>query len=35
VAIVIPDNAHLDRSGNGWECDRNFQETKDQCVLGE
>ena len=32
-AIDIPLNAHLDRSGNSWECDKNFQKSKDLCVL--
>jgi hypothetical protein len=34
-AIDIPANAHLDRSGNRWECDRNFQNSKGQCVLDD
>ncbi len=32
--IEIPPNAHLDRSGNRWDCDKNFQKSKGQCVLG-
>ncbi len=31
--IDIPANAHLDRSGNRWECNRNFQKSRGQCVL--
>lgn len=34
-AIDIPANAHLNRSGNRWECDRNFQNSKGQCVLND
>ena len=33
-AIDIPANAHLDRSGNRWECDKNFQKSKGLCVPG-
>ncbi len=32
-AINIPTNAHLDRSGNSWECNKNFKESKSLCVL--
>ena len=31
--IDIPANAHLDRTGNRWECNRNFQSSRGQCVL--
>lgn len=31
--IDVPEHAHLDRSGNRWECDRNFQKSKGLCVL--
>ena len=31
-AIAVPTNAHLDRSGNRWECDKNFQKSINQCV---
>ena len=31
--ISLPENAHLDRSGNRWECNRNFQKSKELCVL--
>ena len=31
--IIVPENAHLDRSGNRWECNRNFQKSKGRCVL--
>lgn len=34
-AITIPSNAHLDRSGNRWECDKNFQKSKGLCVLAK
>ena len=32
-AIELPVNAHLARTGNRWECNKNFQKLKDQCVL--
>jgi hypothetical protein len=32
---VLPANAHLDRSGNRWECDRNFQRSKNLCILND
>lgn len=32
-AIDIPANAHLDRSGNRWECHKNFQRSKGQCLF--
>lgn len=31
-AIDVPANAHLDRSGNRWDCNRNFQKSKGLCV---
>ena len=31
--IIVPENAHLDRSGNRWECNRNFQKSKGRSVL--
>jgi hypothetical protein len=31
--IDVPENAHLDRSGNRWECDKNFQKSNGLCVL--
>ena len=31
--VNIPKNAHLDKSGNRWECDRNFQKLKGLCLL--
>lgn len=33
VEIELPANAHLDRSGNRWECHRNFQLSKGECIL--
>lgn len=33
TAIELPPNAHLDRSGNQWECNKNFYRSKSQCVL--
>ena len=32
-AIDLPDNAHFDRSGNRWDCNRNFRKFKGLCVL--
>ncbi len=32
-SIDIPEYAHLGRSGNRWECNKNFQKSKGQCVL--
>ena len=32
-AIKMPAHAHLDRTGNRWECHRNFQKSKGLCVL--
>lgn len=34
MPITLPTNAHLDRSGNRWHCDRNFQLSEGVCVLG-
>ncbi len=34
VAIDLPENAHLDRSGNRWSCNRGFQLSDGACVLG-
>jgi hypothetical protein len=34
VAIDLPDNAYLDRSGNRWSCNRGFQLSDGACVLG-
>ncbi len=31
--IEIPANAHLDRSGNRWNCNKNFKSSKGLCVL--
>jgi hypothetical protein len=33
--IDLPDNAHLDRSGNRWECHKNFQRSQGRCVLND
>jgi hypothetical protein len=34
VAIDLPENAHLHRSGNRWSCDRGFQLSEGECILG-
>ena len=31
--INVPEYGHLDRSGRRWECNRNFQKSKGQCVF--
>jgi hypothetical protein len=28
----LPKDAHLNHSGNGWECDRSFSRRNDACV---
>lgn len=28
-----PPNAHIDRTGNGWACNKNFQRKMDRCIL--
>lgn len=33
--IDVPEYAHLDRSGNRWECNKNFQKSKGLCVLND
>ena len=32
-AIDLPKNAHLDYSGNDWECDRPYTRRQDQCAV--
>ncbi len=34
-AIELPANAHLDRSGNKWECHRNYHRSEGLCVLND
>ncbi len=34
-AVELPPNAHLDRSGRGWECDRGYRKSDDTCVAVE
>ena len=33
IAIVLPENAHLDRSGNRWRCDKGFTSKNGGCAL--
>ncbi|AUQ99707.1 hypothetical protein [Phaeobacter inhibens] len=33
ILIELPENAHLARTGNRWECNKNFQQKKGRCVL--
>jgi hypothetical protein len=36
VAVELPENAHLDYSGNDWECNRGYREVADGCTaLGD
>ena len=32
TALDIPENAHTNRYGSGWECDRGYRPTKNSCV---
>lgn len=32
VELVVPENAHLDRSGNAWECNRPFSQRGNACI---
>ena len=34
-AVEVPPNAHLDRSGQGWECDWGYRKSGDTCVAIE
>ena len=34
-AVEVPPNAHLDRSGRDWECDRGYLKSGDTCVAVE
>lgn len=34
VGRDLPDNAHLDRSGNRWRCDPSFQRTGEERIRG-
>jgi hypothetical protein len=31
VALEVPDNAHLDFSGNAWACNRPYQKQRNLC----
>ncbi len=31
-AVEVPPNAHLERSGCGWRCDRGYRKSGDSCV---
>ena len=33
IAIDLPENAYLDRSGNRWSCNRGFRLSDGLCVL--
>jgi len=33
VAVVLPEHAHLDYSGNSWDCDRPYYKQEDRCAL--
>lgn len=30
--ILLPDNSHLDTSGNEWECNAGFDRVEDKCI---
>jgi hypothetical protein len=32
VALQVPPNAHIDFSGNRWECDTRYRRDGDVCV---
>ena len=32
VALVVPENGHLNNSGKDWECDTFFQRNGDTCL---
>jgi hypothetical protein len=34
IAIDLPENAYLDRSGNRWSCNRGFRLSDGACILG-
>jgi hypothetical protein len=34
VAVELPQNAHLDYSGNDWDCDPPHQQRDGACVMG-
>ena len=33
VAVMVPENAHLDNSGNNWECNRPYHKQQGKCIL--
>ncbi|WP_420677450.1 hypothetical protein [Cribrihabitans pelagius] len=33
LLIDLPENAHLARTGNRWECNKNFQRKRGRCLL--
>jgi hypothetical protein len=32
VEVEVPENAHLDFSGNDWECDKPYSKRSDRCA---
>jgi hypothetical protein len=32
VAVTVPDNAHIDLFGDGWECDAPYRKQQDGCT---
>ncbi|MEJ2122686.1 MAG: hypothetical protein P8Z76_18700, partial [Alphaproteobacteria bacterium] len=33
VALKLPETAHIDYSGNGWDCNRPYRQQGGRCVL--
>lgn len=33
VSVELPENAHLDHTGNTWDCDRPFRRVGTSCQL--
>jgi hypothetical protein len=32
VAVTVPENAHIDLFGNGWECNPPYRKQQDGCT---
>ena len=33
IAVLVPEHAHLDYSGNDWDCDDPYRKQRDHCEL--
>jgi hypothetical protein len=31
--LTLPVNAHIDYSGNDWECNKPYKKLRDKCIL--